>query len=504
MNAFEPDFIIIGSGPAGVSAAVPLVAAGRRVLMLDGAFGMAETVQGARWERTLGSHLQSLRPDDGTSPKLQAPLARDLINGFLDASAIRGDNFVAVGSLGRGGLSQVWGGQLSLLDEEDLDGWPIRHADLAPSYRAVMARIGVSTTGGGPEAETAALPAGAIASRILARHRRYGLVADFTLWPALNAVLAHPVDGRHGCDLRGDCLFGCERGAIYSSVHDLPLLQKSPHFALTEGARVTELKPHQEFGWAVTTADGREFRAPRVLLAAGVLGSAALLSHLVTFPAEGLRLLNSPTLALPLIAPERLFRRATATHSLAQLGFALRYGHARLDYLTGGFYEVNTLPASSFINRMPTGRRGGRALFDLLSSSLAVATAYFPGDESRTFLHLNRTSEGGGITVRGGFADGLEERAKVILGRLAGHWRRLGLFRLPGAAIATPGTDAHFAGTFPMGGWGNLSTSDLGELSGFPGLHLVDGSILPTLPSKYITLTVMANADRIGRQLSNT
>jgi choline dehydrogenase-like flavoprotein len=501
VSAFEPEFIIIGSGPAGVSAAVPLVAAGRRVLMLDGASAAAETAPRARWERSLGSQLQSLRPDGGTSPKLQSPLARDLIGGFLEASGIRGENFVAVGSLGRGGLSRVWGGQLSLLDDEDLEGWPIRHADLAPSYRAVMARIGVSTTGG-DEAGMAALPAGAIASHVLARHRRSGRVADFALWPAQNAVLAAPAGDRQGCDLRGDCLFGCERGAIYSSVHDLPLLQKSPFFALAEAAYVTDLRPLEGGGWTVGTADGRRFSAPRVLLAAGVLGSAALLSHVITFPPEGLRVLNSPALALPLILPERLFRRPEATHSLAQLGFALRYGHARLDYLTGGFYEVNTLPASSFINRMPAGRRGGRALFDLLASSLAVATAYFQGEESRTFLRVEETPAGRELVVRGGFAEGLEERAQVVLRRLATHWRRLGLFRLPGAAIATPGTDAHFAGTFPMGGWGNLSTTDLGELSGFSGLHLIDGSILPTLPSKYITLTVMANADRIARRLS--
>jgi choline dehydrogenase-like flavoprotein len=35
-----------------------------------------------------------------------------------------------------------------------------------------------------------------------------------------------------------------------------------------------------------------------------------------------------------------------------------------------------------------------------------------------------------------------------------------------------------------------------------PGLHLVDGAVLPTIPSKFTTLTVMANADRIARRLT--
>jgi len=64
-----------------------------------------------------------------------------------------------------------------------------------------------------------------------------------------------------------------------------------------------------------------------------------------------------------------------------------------------------------------------------------------------------------------------------------------------------PGTDAHFAGTLPMGGTGANGTNALGELKGLEGLHVVDGAVLPSLPSKHATLTIMANADRIGRAL---
>ena len=41
-----------------------------------------------------------------------------------------------------------------------------------------------------------------------------------------------------------------------------------------------------------------------------------------------------------------------------------------------------------------------------------------------------------------------------------------------------------------------------GELNAAQGLFVVDGSSLPTVSSKFITLTIMANADRIGRYMS--
>jgi choline dehydrogenase-like flavoprotein len=34
-----------------------------------------------------------------------------------------------------------------------------------------------------------------------------------------------------------------------------------------------------------------------------------------------------------------------------------------------------------------------------------------------------------------------------------------------------------------------------------PGVHVVDGAVLPVLPAKAHTLTIMANADRIASAL---
>ena len=54
----------------------------------------------------------------------------------------------------------------------------------------------------------------------------------------------------------------------------------------------------------------------------------------------------------------------------------------------------------------------------------------------------------------------------------------------------------------PMGGTAANGTDILGELKGLLGLHIVYGAVLSTLLSKHATLTIMANADRIGTALS--
>ncbi|MBB2683732.1 UNVERIFIED_ORG: choline dehydrogenase-like flavoprotein [Rhizobium etli] len=501
MKTRDADFIIVGSGPAGVSAAFPLIAAGRRVLMLD-AGNDARSRDESRSARVLGSKLESLRADDGSSPKLQTPVARGILERFRRESGITGEGFMPVASLARGGLSNIWGAQISYLDAEDIAAWPIDIELLQRSYERISRRIGISTnadlTAGANSGPV--LPLGATAAHVLRRHK-IARPADgsFRLFPAVNAILSEARPGRAACDLRGDCLYGCPSGAIYNSRQDLLALQKSPHFRLLDNMRAISLSSNG--GWTIGTADGSSFSAPRIILAAGVLGTAALLADLLPIGGEGLRLLNSPTLAIPLLSPARLLRSATATHSLAQLGLSLRYGERASDYVMGAIYEVGSLPTQSFVNRMPLGRKAGRAAFEMIAGSLLVATIYYPGDQSRSYIHREVT--GKGMTVRGGFADGFDIRAKDLKRRLRREWQRLGLIPLPGASLAEPGIDAHFAGTLPMGAAGPFGTSVDGELNLHPGLHVVDGSILPELSSKYITMTIMANADRIAHRLAD-
>ena len=191
MRTPDADFIIVGSGPAGVSAAFPLIAAGRRVLMLD-AGDDAGSEDESRTARVLGSNLESLRADDGSSPKLQTPVARGILERFRRESGITGDGFTPVASLVRGGLSNIWGAQISYLDAEDIAGWPIDIELLQRSYERVSQRIGISTnadlTAGTNSASV--LPLGATAAHVLHRHE-IAKPADgsFRLFTAVHAIL---------------------------------------------------------------------------------------------------------------------------------------------------------------------------------------------------------------------------------------------------------------------------------------------------------------------------
>src|SRR5205807_8591222 len=87
--------------------------------------------------------------------------------------------------------------------------------------------------------------------------------------------------------------------------------------------------------WNVLCRPGGSRRAPRLLLAAGTLGTLRLIAPLLADRGlSALRLLNSPVQVMPMLVPGRLGRAAPLRgYTLAQLGYALRYGGAASDYI---------------------------------------------------------------------------------------------------------------------------------------------------------------------------
>jgi choline dehydrogenase-like flavoprotein len=87
-----------------------------------------------------------------------------------------------------------------------------------------------------------------------------------------------------------------------------------------------------------------------------------------------------------------------------------------------------------------------------------------------------------------------------VVRKLLGQARRLGVVPLPMLLqMGKPGRSFHSGGSFPMrANPGAFETDLCGRPSGWRRIHAVDASILPSIPATTITLTVMANAHRIG------
>ena len=498
------DVIIIGSGPAGVSAAWPLVEAGVRVLMLDASDGRALPLPPPRetpaeWRRAPDRWRHELGADGpflnaARSPKFATPLAQATLSGFAEAADLVTRNYVAVGSLVSGGLSRIWGALAAEFSAEDLLLWGEAGTDMAAAYARVKARVGVST----PPLLTSPV------EQMLQAHERRGQDAAFALCPAHNAVLASPRGIRGACNACGLCLQGCGRGSIYHGAQEVIELSRHKNFAYRPGVYVTRLTSSEGAHVVEAWRDGEaiRFTAAAIVLAAGTLMTTKLVLRRLGLTGRPVRIESNPVGGTAFLVP-RLVGRAMPERSfgLGQLFYTLQ--HEAGVEAAGVFYGADTLPLSSIADRLPVTRPAALRIARALVPALVLATGYLPGRFSDNHLIVEEDGADGRMIIEGRHTGESDKMLRQTFRLLAKQARKLGGWQLPGAThLLEPGSDAHPAATLPMGGQAPAATDFNGEIVGLPGVYVADGASLPTLSARHPTLTIMANADRIGRHLT--
>jgi choline dehydrogenase-like flavoprotein/catechol 2,3-dioxygenase-like lactoylglutathione lyase family enzyme len=468
-----PDAIVIGSGAGGAAAAYRLVQGGLQVLLLekgtylptDGStLDLRRVVQEGEFlsrEVWVDGHGRSLTPEEhfnvgGKTKWYGAALARFAASEFVSDEA-------------HGCLA-----------------WPIGLADLEPYYAEAERLLGVRAFASEPDLV-----------RILTKLAGPGGIWRQSPLPlALEPdILRDPLEAMH---FDG---FASARGlkADAQSAFLAPLPDDA-RFTLHTGSEVGSLLGAAASGEGARTVagvrliDGREYRSPIVLLAAGALHSPRLLERYVTaaglndeLPAAAhigrylkLHLLTvmvgiSARHMSDVIRKTALIESACFPHSSVQpLGFDAeliasllpRWVHPRLGTAVGhrsyGFF-LQTEDGSSGANRVRDGSHGDSPVLDYYEGRLQAARR-----EHRRFTHAF-------------------QRALVRAG-LLGFTRRIGL----------TGT-AHACGTLVCGGSpADSVVNSEGRVHGLKGLYVVDGSVLPRSSRVNPALTIFAWALRVS------
>ena len=532
---FEAQVVIVGSGPAGVSAAFPLVERGIRVLMLDAGRATRSSPAGidghdtlrrlresrGYWKVMCGERFERFATDDSaSSPRLRVPAHREVFADFTRRYAIRTDSFTAVGSLARGGLSNAWGASVSRFDDADLADFPISFNDLRVSYRRVAQRIGVSGASdddlsafhGDEESLQPPIEPRGNAGLLYRRYRARPASAHergILLGHVRSAVLTRDHQGRRGCTSCGLCPYGCAGRSIWSAQYDLATLLRFPAFRYRGGAFVIRLR-RLETGYGLTVdpaGDGalpsRELRTKRVILAAGAIGSTRLVLDALEMHDEDRTLLTNPVAAFALFLPRWRIGGLLDEDVFGskQLAFRVATPGSRERYAAGELFLADTTPTSDLAAYMPFSRPLSRRIARGLQPGMLLGQIDFGGSFSRNTMRLRRSGE---LDIRGGHAPAAATAIKAAVNRLAGALWRYGVCLVPGSMhMNRSGADMHYAGTVPMRAAPRAGEADArGEVQGLPGIHVVDGAALTTLPAKKHTLTIMANADRIATALA--
>lgn len=509
------DTVIIGAGPAAAAAARALTAGGRSVLMLDAGTkdiapppGMPGTYpawrrdDASQWKSLIGDDFVALRPRNA-SPKFSVPrFAR-----AFGATDIEARDFDLAAIEGVGGMSVAWGAGVACFTARDMRDWPIGPKDLADHYAAeakVVGAAGLVDDALEDEMGTAlrvCAPAEApgLAQALLAKANKRVLSETISIGRARNAVLTTPALDRKACTNRLACVFGCPDGAIYNAADDIAQQVRTGRVTLRRDFRVRHLESDGG-GWSIIGADNhgsvQRINAREVFLAAGALQSAAIVLRSLKAEGTTLRLHSTPAAAFAIANIGALGSAADAEgNALSAVGIMIKNA-ARDEAYYAGLFPTAGILRSHLIKRLPISRRGARLLARATTPAMLLGNAFFPSAYSN---HAMALKADGVLTVTGGASDDLSAAVRHCQKQLQSLFSKLGWMMAPGGLqLSAPGADAHYAGTLPHRREpGPFETDADGRLPQMPGVFVVDGSVLPSLPAKSHTLTIMANARRV-------
>jgi len=505
---------VIGSGLSGIAATVALVRRGYHPTILDAG------VQPDSEALALKARLASAEPEDWAcedvaqvrrmGPATQNGIPRKLSFGsdfaYRDvdpATSAQLRNSVILRSFAGGGFSNVWGGVIQDFPADEFQHWPLSQHQLSTHYSAIRALMQTPADEQlAPSTQSRAL------YEDLSKYRQElatrGIHFDYA---RLAVRTSDTPRHQNGCRRCGLCLYGCPYDSIFSAATVLSNLVREGRVTHVSGVivdRVISSNGNIRIeSRSVNRQDPRIFEGKAVFIAAGLLESARIVLNSTTTrigTSPSLRIQQSDIFTLPLlryrptpdIDRERLHTLCQMVVNIDDPAISRHPVHLQL-------YGYNDKYPELLEKRLRAFGKPLRPVLRYVSARLLMVFGYLHSQVSSS-VRLVRTADRGRLQVEGqpnpeGQRIGWAIARKLFQSRK--YLRTVPVSRE--LRFDVPGGGLRSGGSFPMKRRPvGLETDPFGRVSGLPGIHIVDSSVLPSIPAGPLAFTVMANAHRIA------
>ncbi len=525
--------VVVGSGLSAVGALKAIVKAGIKPLVIDVGRQLdperqeiklrMSTIHPVNWSDDDVTRLASNFTANSKSiiPK-KLVLGSDYFYSSDNSDAVKLGSFSPSSpsySLAMGGFSAGWGAAFLPPAESDIKDWPVSHNEIRVSMRECIQNISCSepvdalseyfpSLKNNPNDVLSLSKGQSKLLRTLRSAARSSSAAPEIFGQARIMTRNKDIGILKGCNYCGHCSAGCVYDAIYKAELEINQMRFEQQIEYLGGWKVRTIK---ESGSTVKVSmvnehsgDEKNIEADRLFLAAGAVNSTRIM--LQSQKMSGFEALIKQTggflqpfvsaVHYPVDWPKQN-TQSTIFLEFKERKLSDRWVHVQIS-------QPNELAMSKLGLKHSTidSVRGKLAKF--VSGNLLVAIVNTHSDHGSKYV----------VRIGDHFVNGvaqLESKqilhpdqkfvVKVLNSRLKKIFRRKGAVALGFArqdSFASVGY--HFGSSFPMSANPKLptETDNLGRPFGWQNVHIVDTSVMPSIPGTSIGLLTMANAHRIA------
>jgi hypothetical protein len=527
---------VVGAGAAAVHAAQTLTDQGHRCTILDvgigahrsyaseipeGSFDHLHSADARQHRYFLGTDFEALAWGKTSVGAQLTPSRRFVVDRVGELIPKTSQEFEPYESLAFGGLGGAWGAGGFCFSPAELEACGLHAEEMNKSYQTVIGRIGISrpgddiapyTVGENRSSLEPSICQNTMFRELEARYtskKEYFRKRGFYMGKPSLAVLGEDRPGRRAHAYQ-EMEFYSDRGkSVYRPAWTLEDLISSSKVTYLDGSLVTHFQDLEDGallnGVRVSSREPFTLKAKRVILAAGVLGTARIVLRSVT-P-------NGETIPLPLLCNSYSYypslfgwkKLRPDSHGFALAQFLMFHDEdgTHRDVAMASVYGYRSLLLFRLIREVPLPFPAARVLMRWLQPRLLIFGIHHPdwGDGVRSLTLVKSAN-----SLMG---DQLSIRFRPNLHGQAARERKFkqairGLGCLPIKRVDPGfGSSIHYAGTLPYSDeekpW---RLSPTGRLYGQRHIYVADGSGLNFLPAKGITLTLMALGDLTARHVS--
>ena len=407
------------------------------------------------------------------------------------------DSVKTFSSFTEGGLSQIWGATMLPFSSIDMCKWPINFSDLEPYYRELSNWIPIA----GKSDQLSLIYNDFISrdnfipsQRVLRVLENIGNLDNLVVGNARLAVETGSINSE-GCYYCNNCLDGCPGSFIWTSFGKIPAvaLRGTRVLKVKEEANKVILEGIDKFGNLISG-----LRYDKVFFATGPIESFRILANSELVNSEA-TLKDSAFFYIPIYMSRKYRNIKENSFGLSQIFIRLedKYSQAGVFYQ---FYDYSESLARRFKNLNKLTKIIPGFLIKMILKKFMIGIGYLDSNFSpKINLTLGKQGEvyisSPNHNSERKFRDNIIKSANTNLSK---SLKRYKIFPLKiFCKKLKPGSGVHYGGWLEMG----IRSDLLGRPLGTRNIHVVDSSVIPTIPAGPITFSIMANALRITSSL---